>query len=443
MAVLLSPALLIAHAKLVRSNPVSGATLTSPPVDLRLWFSERPEVALTKLDLLDSTGASISLAPPTAIDSNGVRAAINGRLGNGKYTLTWQTAASDGHQTSGTFSFTLAGVQAPAVMPALTAADSARVIVDTIHPHRTGANAPVSLNESTTFTTSMRWAKLIALLMCVGIITFRLAVIPPMKWNADAVAEVNDRSVRMMRALIVVFAIATLTRAFAHAELMPNSGGRWSALLDLVRVTRWGAGWMVGLTGTIIAFLGAAIAGRSFKGWIVAGLGVVAMTLGESLTGHAGALRLMALATSIDVAHVLGGGGWLGGLAATLLCGFPVLKRFEGAKAGDAASRLMKSYHSSAVDCVIIVVVTAAVAAWLRLDSLNQLWTTPYGSTLFRKSMFVLFALAFGFYHWRRFVVPAWTVDTKRAFLRTAMLELLCGVVIVAFTAILVAQPIP
>src|SRR6478736_3918512 len=41
--VLATPALLFAHARLVRSSPAANAVLDSAPTTLGLWFSERPE----------------------------------------------------------------------------------------------------------------------------------------------------------------------------------------------------------------------------------------------------------------------------------------------------------------------------------------------------------------------------------------------------------------
>jgi putative copper export protein len=92
---------------------------------------------------------------------------------------------------------------------------------------------------------------------------------------------------------------------------------------------------------------------------------------------------------------------------------------------------------------VIIVVLTAVVAAWLRLPAFDALWTTPYGLALVRKVIFVLVVLGFGVYHWRRVVIPDWTKNTLSRFKRSAVLELLFGGVVVALTAYLLTQPLP
>ncbi len=142
--------------------------------------------------------------------------------------------------------------------------------------------------------------------------------------------------------------------------------------------------------------------------------------MSEALTGHAAALRHPALSIATDVTHVLGAGAWIGALFIMVGVGLPALGRMNPADAPRAGSSLTRAYHTAAVDGVILVVLSGVIAAFLRLPAFNALWTTDYGSWLFRKLVFVLIALAFGAYHWRRVVTPEWTDDTRRRFGRSA-----------------------
>ena len=155
----------------------------------------------------------------------------------------------------------------------------------------------------------------------------------------------------------------------------------------------------------------------------------------EALTGHAAALRHPALSIATDVTHVLGAGAWIGTLFIMVGVGLPALGRMNPADAPRAGSSLTRAYHTAAVDGVILVVLSGVIAAYLRLPAFNALWTTDYGSWLFRKLVFVLIALAFGAYHWRRVVTPEWTDDTRRRFGRSASAELVVGVVVIALTS--------
>src|SRR5919197_419700 len=48
-----------AHANLVRSEPAAGAVLEAGPGELRLWFSEQPEVGYSEVRLFDRSGQPV------------------------------------------------------------------------------------------------------------------------------------------------------------------------------------------------------------------------------------------------------------------------------------------------------------------------------------------------------------------------------------------------
>jgi putative copper export protein len=207
--------------------------------------------------------------------------------------------------------------------------------------------------------------------------------------------------------------------------------------------TRWGHGWLTGALGAVLALLGLFGAARSTRAWFAVALGAVLICVSEALTGHAAALRHTALSIATDVTHVLGAGAWIGTLFIMVGVGLPALGRMNPTDAPRAGSSLTRAYHTAAVDGVILVVLSGVIAAYLRLPAFNALWTTDYGSWLFRKLIFVLIALAFGAYHWRRVVTPEWTDDTRRRFGRSASAELVVGVVIIALTSMLVSTSLP
>jgi putative copper export protein len=210
-----------------------------------------------------------------------------------------------------------------------------------------------------------------------------------------------------------------------------------------VRDTRWGHGWAIGAGGAVLAYLGL-FAGRGLAaGWILAAVGSVLVCLSEALTGHAAASSRSALAVAVDVTHVLGAGGWVGGLAALLLSVFPAIGSSNGAREQQTGSRLVRAYHASAVECVALVLVSAAIAAWLRLPTAASLWTTTYGRLLVTKFCVVLVILVFGWYHWRGAVTVDWTNRTSDNFRRSAAAELVVGAIVVAITAVLISTPLP
>src|SRR3954454_13076593 len=61
LAVLCLPLALWAHAHLRRSEPAANGRLSSPPSAIRLWFTERPELAFTRVRLRTADSTEIAL----------------------------------------------------------------------------------------------------------------------------------------------------------------------------------------------------------------------------------------------------------------------------------------------------------------------------------------------------------------------------------------------
>ncbi len=174
------------------------------------------------------------------------------------------------------------------------------------------------------------------------------------------------------------------------------------------------------------------------------GVAVVMMCFGEALTGHSVAIpNRQALAIAADVSHVLGAGGWIGGLLAVVLCGLRSLSKLSDVERPSAGSKLVRSYHQTAIECVALVLMSALVAILLRLNAVSDLWLSAYGRTLLLKIGIVVIVLGFGFFHWRTAVLPEWTLESRGRFRRSAMADSLAGALIVAVTAVLVGTALP
>jgi methionine-rich copper-binding protein CopC len=95
-----------AHAKLEKTEPASGATLTAPPPHVQLWFNEKLDASVSKIDVTGPTG-KIDIGPAHSMEPKTLMAVFKGELPDGKYTVNWQTAGDDGHAQKGTFEFTV------------------------------------------------------------------------------------------------------------------------------------------------------------------------------------------------------------------------------------------------------------------------------------------------------------------------------------------------
>ncbi len=435
-ALLATPTLLLAHTKLLRSSPASNARLDHSPSSIDLWFSEAPALRMTSIDVLDSTGAKMSLGEITESGEH-LAVSIMRALAPGRYTVVWKTAADDGHVSDGRFVFVIAppSSAAAAPQPPPTPAPAANV-----------PNTVVQTTPIATLSNAIRWAEYMALFIVLGAIVFRLVVLPRAEWSDGAVLEASDRARRFGQYALMLFVVTTLMRLSAESDLVPFGDGRMTKMMLVIRDTHWGYGWAVGGAGVVIAAIGFSIARGTATGWGLATLGAIAMSVSESLTSHAAsATRYQPLAVATDFVHLAAAGAWLGGLAIVLVVGMP--SRGSGnvsaADADAAGSRLVRSFHQSAVESVTLVLLSAIVSAWLRIGSWHDFAATPYGSMLFRKIVFVVIVLAIGAYHWRKAVVPEWDEATARRFRVSTMIELVFAAVVLAFTALLVSSALP
>src|SRR5262245_38743520 len=96
---------LFAHMKLDKSEPAGNSTVTLSPSHVQVWFSEAPDIKVTKLSLTGPSGA-VKLSTPKA-DGKSIVANIEGQLSDGIYTAAWQSAGDDGHVQKGEFKFTV------------------------------------------------------------------------------------------------------------------------------------------------------------------------------------------------------------------------------------------------------------------------------------------------------------------------------------------------
>ena len=96
-----------AHANLLRSTPAANTSLSTPPTEIRLWFTEAIDPDYSRLSLLDQNGERITLdnAQVDADDSHQLVSTVSD-LPDGIYTASWRVVSTtDGHSTEGSFTF--------------------------------------------------------------------------------------------------------------------------------------------------------------------------------------------------------------------------------------------------------------------------------------------------------------------------------------------------
>ena len=97
-----------AHAYPNHSDPGAGATLSTAPHQVRIWFTEAIEPAFSTMTVIDASGRLVGQGKAT-VDSKDPKLLEIGlmALTPGTYRVKWRVVAVDTHRTEGDFTFTV------------------------------------------------------------------------------------------------------------------------------------------------------------------------------------------------------------------------------------------------------------------------------------------------------------------------------------------------
>jgi methionine-rich copper-binding protein CopC len=95
-----------AHMAFEKSEPAPDATVTAAPRALKVWFTEAPDPAVSKIEMRGPSGA-VTLGGFHTMADKSMMAMVEGALPDGRYTVSWQSAGNDGHIQTGEFAFTV------------------------------------------------------------------------------------------------------------------------------------------------------------------------------------------------------------------------------------------------------------------------------------------------------------------------------------------------
>jgi copper transport protein len=110
--ILLTPGSVAAHAEPESANPPIGGTVTEPPTQVEVSFSQEVvrQGDSSSITVIDAAGANVTTGPSEVddLDRTIIRVGLQPNLPNGVYTVQWRTlSAADGDATSGSFVFTI------------------------------------------------------------------------------------------------------------------------------------------------------------------------------------------------------------------------------------------------------------------------------------------------------------------------------------------------
>lgn len=449
------PAGAAAHEELREATPGDGEELAVAPDRLRLTFVNPLELGLAHLTLLGPDGAVALGELRRAADAPHVLVApIRGRVVAGTYTVRWQVAGPDGHPVRGEYAFTIlpdAEGLAPAPDdPAVGEPGPAEATSDDGGAGAAVMDASVSdFDSASPLYVAVRWLTFAGLLGVIGVVAFRLFVLKLLSRlpsRAALVAGASARARWIGLGAVAVLAVALFLRLYAQMYALhgPPQRLEMAPLRVLLGSTTWGLGWLLQAGGIVVAATGLGLAARRARmGWALAALGALGLAFTPALSGHAAGVQdVMALAVLADGLHVLGAGGWLGGLLAVVIGGLPVALRQPDDR-GAAAAALIEAFSPTALFFAGLVVATGVFSAWLHVGEVTALWTTGYGRTLLVKVGVLSLVFGTGAYNWLRVKPTLGSPAAAGRLRRSATVELAIAVLVLAVTAVLVATPLP
>ncbi|HWC43009.1 MAG TPA: copper resistance protein CopC [Actinomycetota bacterium] len=362
-----------AHALLRDSDPAAGASLDRAPARVVLTFTERPDVGLSSIQVLDTSGRRVEQGQAAPVQNEPLDLTVGlGDLADGTYTVSWRVVSKDdGHVTAGSFAF---GVGVPAT--------------GTAEQTQTGPQGETP--SPSPAATAARLALYAGLTLLVGVAVTGLAV-----------------SGRMLppgaRPLLAVGAGLALV---GGAGRFLAEQARIDAPLGTLLASTTGQGLLRLATGVVVTavatwFLATAPDGERVDTWRLA---LVGATAGITLllhvdVGHAaGPSPLRTLNLLIQWLHVLAVGAWIGGLV-WLLAWLRGRERPEQAEAVVRFSKL-------AAPVLGLVAVTGLSRALHLAGGWDGLLHSSYGRLLDVKVLLFLGLVALGALNRYR-VVPA------------------------------------
>lgn len=440
------------HEELRGASPAADDELSVAPDELRLTFINPIRLSAAHLALVGPDG-TVALGEPgrSADAANVLVGPIQGPLVAGEYTVRWQVAGPDGHPVRGEYTFTVLA-DAEGLAPPVVEPDSAPTEARPSESHESEA-FPLTgdFDSGSPLYVLVRWGTFIGLLGAIGVVAFRLFTLSLLRRSRGPTDQAlldgaTRRAIGIGVGAGALLALVLLLRLYAQSYALHGAGEALDPgnIRSLLGGTNWATGWWLQGLGTALAVGGFLLARRRSRfGWALATAGASALAFAPAFSGHAAAVPALAPLTVLaDGLHVLGAGGWLGSLLIVVMAGLPVaLRQTEGR--GAAVAALINAFSPTALFFAGMVVATGILSAWLHLGAMDALWTSTYGRTLLLKVAVLSVLFGTGAYNWLKVRPALGDIAAAGRLRRSATIELVVGLLVLAVTAVLVATPPP
>ncbi|MFT5202725.1 MAG: copper transport protein [Candidatus Aldehydirespiratoraceae bacterium] len=456
-----------AHTGFESSSPADGDTIVEPVFEISLTFSGEATPAGDGFVVLDPAG--VTRIPDEVTSSGDLTWTIrfDEPLAGGTVGVRWKVAAPDAHPIEGSFSFV---VETPAVIAATsttlspttllpstptTAAPPEPAIAEAL-PATQVLSASVTLAEfldtrAESAAGAARVGDLGRVLSLLGVVfAFGGVAFAALTLRGDR-RDIRAVLIWVRRAGLLTMIGAAIEAAVQIATVTSSWSGLWSssAISDglasafgVAVLLRFSGGALV-VAGTRLNVHRASTADGD-DAWHItkspaAFVGAALLVLSFTFDGHTvseGPRWVHAVANAI---HVATAATWAGGVVMLAL----VITRRRRRGADTRALQLAVRFSVVATIALVAAAAAGAALTFVILDSVSELWATPWGRLLMAKVVLVSLAAAFGG-HNHRTVIPALerspdNADTIRRFRTIVSIEAVLLIIVTVLTGVLIA----
>jgi len=405
--IFLFPLTASAHAILLRSDPVKDAVVHVAPQQVRMWFSEDLNPALSTVVVIDQNNHRVDQqdAHVTTNDAREMDVSLTANLQPAVYIVIWRTdSADDGHILRGSFLFTIA--RADGSVPTLNGT--------TIPGQNLLGGGSLTglytgqLDGPTFFNLLMITLVELGAIFWVGAQFWVLFVLQLAK-KGDAAQEAMHQQIqqrferRWSLPLLLGMLVANIGVLVGQA--LVATGGQVAPALapqlltSLISNGRFGTYWMVREIVLVVAILIAfgMLVSKKRPVFVSKALPSINLLLGSTLciaiamSSHASAVSadILVEAVLIDWFHLIAASLWVGGMLYVATIYLPVLRKKSLAERVQSLVTLLPYYSPLAITGIILMSITGPLSATIRLNSWQQLLDTAYGRSLSVKVVLV------------------------------------------------------
>src|SRR5713226_3858666 len=401
-----------AHAILLRSDPAQDAVLSTPPSQVRMWFTEALNPAASTAAVVNEANQRVDKrdAFVSPNDATEMDVSLPPNLSPGVYVVVWRTdSADDGHVLVGSFLFTVA--RPDGTVPTL---NSGTVLgQNALGEGNSAGQGSGQLNGLTLFNLIMITLVELAAVFWVGAQFWPIFVLLPSTEDHEELSESNrqvqqrfERRFSLPTLLLLLLANFGVLLGQALTVTGGNVANAFapSLLAGLVTSGRFGTFWVMRVIVIVLALRLSLYQVQLYRSrrslprlvntvlpWanLLLGLALfIAMTMSShasAVTGNTGVIALV-----VDWLHLVAAALWVGGMFSIATSYLPVLRGRPVAERARSLVTVLPYYSPWALAGVGIMAVTGPLSATIELNSWGQLFATAYGRTLVVKVLLVV-----------------------------------------------------